>query len=97
MPPQAGPVRRRLREKRPIFAAPRAQAVAGRRGVFSLLAQLALHCGVQTQAQAIRHQSAMDLYNAQAGATTLRGQADLDMVSAQAQHRPRKNAFMSVS
>lgn len=39
----------------------------------------------QTQAQAIRHQAAMDVYNARSSALTLTGQADLDWVSAQAQ------------
>ena len=41
---------------------------------------------VQTQGQAIRHQAAMDIYNARASALTMNGQADLDMLSAHAQH-----------
>lgn len=42
--------------------------------------------GVQSQAQAIRHQTSMEGYNARATALTMTGQADLDWIGAQAQH-----------
>ncbi|MFV0679210.1 hypothetical protein [Ottowia sp.] len=42
--------------------------------------------GVQTQAQAIRHQASMDVVNARYQATSLTGQADLNYINAQAEH-----------